>query len=822
MLTLVSSQPEPEVAAAPPRPKRKVRRMLAWLVGVAGVLAILVATGYAIFEQVQEKAASKRSEEARRLAELDSPLALRRALGILGDLRQARPRDGKVALTRAEILAALWGRFEGTEAARTEARQALAEAKGLRTDDERMASLEAHHLLFEGRNAEAARVAESALLVHRSSARLGYVLGMARLALGDLTAASATLKLAANQASQFLPGWVALARVQRLRGRLEAADQSVDHVLSRSAQHPGALVEQALLRQARGEVVDAATLHRLIRQVHPYPPLLAMGRLVLGRNALAEGEFDEARALFQQAALVAPEDPEIGLALLESQLLRGGDFRQAWVLHGALMDRTRELPSAAVALAETALGTGRPEEALRFLRRAAPVGVVPESVNERERVVRVQAAWELDQPEAADRLCREVWKSKQPGALSQEACLLHAARRRHRLVLDRQAKGLRGRLGKLAAALGLYARHRYDRAVEALIPLARDGRTTGWTLIILADALQRVDRPRAALPFLEQAVGQEAGSLRSRLALARGYQAAHGQAKALPGWSELLNEKAEGPRTMLEIGELGLDLAQYEAVEQLATRLERMHQTSGHAAYLRGQVAIRGQRDRRRARAQYEASQMREPGHLPSKLGLARLAFELGDVDGGRQLLDEAFDASGRSPEITLFLAREAFEANRIEMARQAYVKAALGFRVLGATYRASEVLAELGHRLSGIKSYRHRSVLRVLRWALRLNAKPARAHLRMGQFLEARGKHDEALACYQRATRLGPELAEAFFHRGALLLATRGEPQQVIQALGRYLDLTRAPKGRNARNAKAWLSRIQSRRRYLAAKNRS
>ncbi|MDY0004901.1 MAG: tetratricopeptide repeat protein, partial [Polyangia bacterium] len=96
---------------------------------------------------------------------------------------------------------------------------------------------------------------------------------------------------------------------------------------------------------------------------------------------------------------------------------------------------------------------------------------------------------------------------------------------------------------------------------------------------------------------------------------------------------------------------------------------------------------------------------------------------------------------------------------------------------------------------------------------ALQLSERPASAHLRLGQFLEARGKLEEALQCYRRATHLGPELAEGFYRLGALLVATRADPHQAEQALSRYLDLTRTPSGRNAANAQAWIARLKARR---------
>jgi tetratricopeptide (TPR) repeat protein len=304
--------------------------------------------------------------------------------------------------------------------------------------------------------------------------------------------------------------------------------------------------------------------------------------------------------------------------------------------------------------------------------------------------------------------------------------------------------------------------------------------------------------------------------VRARLALAHGLVRANRRDLALRLLDTLVGEKPVGARTLLQLGELGLALGRLEQVSAIARRMGRLHPTSGHAPYLQGVVLLRERRQRRQARARFEAALMREPGHLESTLALARLAFERGDLHGGRALYHQAHRRAGRAPEITLELARSYFAHKRIRSARKAYVRAALGYRLLGARYRAAEVLAELGHRLSGIERYRHRSVKRILLWALRLSSRPARAHLYLGRFLEARGRLDEALAAYRRATRHGPEIPEGFYHLGSLLLATRQDMDQAEQALQRFLDLTPRPRGRKAHNARSWVVRIQKRRRYL------
>ncbi len=813
VLTLVSSQPEPQ-PPSPPK-KRRIRTYLKVGFGILVVVAALVGTGLVVYQQAQEKVVRKKQRHALQIARLDTPLALRRSLQVLDKLQADRPGDGRIAVARAEILAMLWGRYEGSESSRRAALDALKRARKDKADPERVSAVAGDHLLFEGRYAEAARHAEAALLMFPKSARLGYVLGVARYYLGDLTAAEATLRLAASQDPRFLPVRVALARVQRQRGRLKAAERTLKELLARSPRHLEGLLEEVLLKQARHQRDSGATLVRLERQASPYPPVLAIARLALARQALRQGEIRRARELLQQAALAAPDDPEIGLALMESRLGPGGDAREAWSLRSRVAERSREYARTPMVLAQVALAVGRPDEAMKFLRRPATTVPSPR-IRATERIVSIRAAWELDQAELADRECSEVFRAVDPRPSVVETCLVHTALQRDRAQLKTQQKKRTGRLGRLARALRHYARYQFAKAVDTLTPLVRAPNTSPRTLLLLAKSLQEIERPSAALPFLKRAVWKDASSVRTRLALARGLLLANHPEAATKRFHELLNGKPVGARTLLDLGRIGLRLGRLKEVQRIATRIARLHRTSGHAAYLQGAVLLCKPRTRRGARSRFEAALMLEPGHLLSTLALARLAFDRGDLDGGRSLFDEAYRRSGHSPEVTRAMARAYFAHRQVRRARWAYVRAALQYRLLGARYRSAEVLAELGHRLSGNKRYRHRSVMRILKWALKLSPRPARAHLRMGQFLEARGRIKEALAAYRLAARHGPELALAFYHLGSLLLAAHRDPRQAEQALGRFLDLTRDPNGRRARNAQTWLVRIQKRRRYL------
>lgn len=795
------------------------RRRLGLVVKLALVVLLvagaLVATGYIVYEQAQKKAVDRELNRAQRMVALDTPIAYGTALKILDKVAARRPNNPRLAGVVAEIRAFLWGRFGGDEQARLAAMRSLSLARRLDADGERVTAVEGYHLLFKGHYAEAARHAEAALLTHRRSARLGYVLGVARYHLGDLTAAEATFKLAQAHNDRFLPARVALGRIQRQRGHLKSAEATLRRVLVDSPEHLEALIELQLIAEARRDKGAGAGLRLLLRRARPYPPLLAIAKLAAARQSLARGEWEQARRQLQESALLAPDDPEIALQQVDSQNHPGGDARKAWSNQERIVDRSREYQAAAAIFAQVALAVGQPARALGFLRRPVPAAL-PKDVQDRIVATRVNAAHELDQPELADRLCATVLSQSSVGRLARVSCLAHAARQRREDMLKAELRRVTaGVESELVAGLRDYQRRKYNRAVASLTKVVRSPGSSPWTLALLAEALQHTERAVAALPFLRRAVRESAQDYRMRLQLVRGLLLAHRPERALKLWNGLLSEKPSGARTLMDLGELGLMLKQWKDVAGIAKGLVRTHATSGHGPYLQGVLLLRGEQ-RRKAREKFEAALMRDPSHVPAMLGLARLAFWRGDVGGGRVLFDKAWSASGRDPAIQLELARAYLKYNFVYQARRTYVRAMLQYRGLGALYLASGAMSELGDRLAALKKYRHRAVLRILRWSLRLYWRNPHSQLRIGRFLEARGFLDEAIKSYQRATRFAPELSDGYYYLGALLLAAKRDALQSEQALRRFLDLTPFKTGRRARNAQKWLARAQARRKYF------
>jgi len=812
VLTLVIPPPEPDASA--PKPKRRWGFFLKLGLGLVVVVGALLATGYVVYHQAQDKAVKRELARARRLSGLDTPAAYRAALQILDKVVVKRPKDARLAALVAEIRAFLWGRFGGDEKARVRAVTALKRARDLEANAERLAALEGYHLLFKGRYVKAARKAEAALLIHKRSARLDYVLGVSRYHLGDLTAAEATFKLAVAHEPEFLPARIALGRLQRQRGHLTLAEATLKQVLVESPDHLEARLERRLIALATGKATGDTEHQRLVRLATPHAPLLALAKLATARKALRGGDWNRARRLLRESALLAPDDPEIALQLVASQLLPGGDARKAWSDHERLADRSREYRSAASVFARAALAAGRPGEAMRFLRKPVAATLPPEVVEQRT-VAKVNAARELDQPEIADRACAEVFKRKRPGRRARAACLVHVARARRGNELERLAKVSRGADSELVSGLVSYQKRNYPRAVRVLSGVVRRPGVTPCTLLLLARALQMIERPTAALSLLRRAVALSSQALRPRLELAWGLVRSRRLDEAKRLFAALMSDKPHGARTLMDLGRLGLRLDLRKEVAHLAKTVTRRYATSGHGPYLAGMLHLRAEQ-RRKARARLDAALLRDPGHVPSKVALARLALWRGDVGGGRVLYESAWRASRKDPGILLELARGYFKHKYVNRARKAYVRATLQYRGTGSGFLASGALSELADRLGSLKRYRRSAIARILKWSLQLYWANPRSHLRNGLFQEARGYHVDARLSYQRAIRYGPEISEGYYHLGAHLLAWKRDLRQAERSLERFLEMEGARGGRRVSNARKWLKRIKARRKFF------
>jgi tetratricopeptide (TPR) repeat protein len=796
------------------RPRVPWSRWLAWAATILAFGGLAAGAGIAMYHQQQQKAGARELQRALALTVLDTREAYQESARRLERLARKRPRDLRVATALAEARIFLWGRFDGGEPARAQALAAMAAVRRLGAGTERVEALEGYLLLYQGRIPEAARHAEAALLRHRGSARLGHILGLARFHSGELVAAEATLQLAVEQSGGLLPVRLDLARVERQRGNLAAARRNLDLIQAQSPGHLASEVERVLVLQQEGEDPGEAVLAALARRAGQRATPLARIHLAQARQALRRRDPARAMPLLQTAALARPDDPEIALGLVEAALLPDGDARQAWTLRERLRERTREYPRASALFTSAAAAVGRPDLALRWIKAARADR--PERVmTADEQLALIQSARELALPEEADPLCLGILSGAEAAPAVVEACALHAARRRDVALVAKLAQPRSGIDAQVLLGLRHLAHRRYDEAADALRAAAARGPVSAGLLEALAESLLRTGRPRAAVDPLRRAVAVSAQSVRSRLELARALARVGQVDEASRQFNVLVNEQPRGPRTLLDLARLGLVLRRDEDAARVARRVQEAHPRSPVGPYLEGVLLLRAER-RLGARERFEAALARDPGHHPSQVELARLAFWRGEVDAGRSLFEEAFRRSGQAPDVIVALGRALLDRGLLDAGREAYQRAALLHRSTGADRRAAEVLTELAERLAALPLYPRDRIRHYLDWALRLSGRVGRAHVQSGQQLQASGKLPEALEAYRRAVAEDPESGDGCYHLGALLVATRGDEAEAVRTLRSFLALE--PEGRRADNARLWLQRIVQREAFLRA----
>lgn len=132
------------------------------------------------------------------------------------------------------------------------------------------------------------------------------------LALGRVDEAYAWAREALRQDPQFLAAANTLAVVYRRAGHLREAEAALRHVLRHDERHVAALSNLvALLRQQdRGD--EAAPLAARLAALQPQPPF---EQYTLGRAALAEGRWADARGHFERELQLQPLQHEVHHAL---------------------------------------------------------------------------------------------------------------------------------------------------------------------------------------------------------------------------------------------------------------------------------------------------------------------------------------------------------------------------------------------------------------------------------------------------------------------------------------------------------------------------
>ncbi len=445
----------------------------------------------------------------------------------------------------------------------------------------------------------------------------------------------------------------ALGRIERVRGRLEAAGRALARALELNRANHAARVERALLHLRRGELEAADRDLAVLARAAPTHPRVLYAR---GMRALVAGDMETALGLLTDAAREAASDPAI-----------------------------------AVALGLTHARMGHREQAEQELRRA--VGLRPGSLAPRLALGRLLLAW--GEPGRALALVREA-----PAPL-QGHPLLRALKGGALVALGRREAGV-AELEAAAAALpppsrlrlamGIARAGELERALEltrdALEAVATpagkeaaDGGPSGAGSAQARDVIEAVlaltaGRPAAAEPAARRLVAAEPGRGAYWFLLGRALEGAGGRGQAREAYARVLDIEGTHLPAMLALARLARAAG---ARDEARRWLERAHAATPDSAEPALRLAALAREERRPDEAlRWAREAVRRAPQLPrARLLLGLLLAERGDWSGAAEAA-EAVLAGGRDhPQALLLLGRARQRLGEIERAERAYARLA-------------------------------------------------------------------------------------------------------------------------------------------------
>jgi len=306
--------------------------------------ALLVVRAQALLASNQAGAARDSLEQALRLQPGFSPALLGlarlavqdhdmpRAASLVETILQQNGRDSNALRMQADLL-----RLDGKLARATEIYQQVCHiAPWLIQPQLELATLQiqqsqypqAHTTLDRGRKL----APQNALLL--------YTEAMLDVQEKKYVPARDRLQLVLRSAPDYPPANLLMASVQRSLNDYPQAERSLRAFLASYPQHPAALRQLAALQLAMNQPAQALeTLNPLMAQLHPDAGLLALA----GESYMRLHHYAKASALFEQASVLAPEQPMLLAALAVGRLGQGQPAAASQVLQKAA-----ELDSASI------------------------------------------------------------------------------------------------------------------------------------------------------------------------------------------------------------------------------------------------------------------------------------------------------------------------------------------------------------------------------------------------------------------------------------------------------------------------------------------
>jgi Flp pilus assembly protein TadD len=164
--------------------------------------------------------------------------------------------------------------------------------------------------------------------------------GARALALGDLSAAEATLSVALEYSPRFVEAWVNLGYVELRRGNFEQAGRDLVKARDLNPDVPAPHHGLGLLADKEGRGEEAEAHYRAALAVDPG---FAPARANLARRLYARGQYEDAREQFERLVQVSPGDPAAWAGRAEA-LLQLGRRAEADAVVAEGRERTGDAP----------------------------------------------------------------------------------------------------------------------------------------------------------------------------------------------------------------------------------------------------------------------------------------------------------------------------------------------------------------------------------------------------------------------------------------------------------------------------------------------
>jgi tetratricopeptide (TPR) repeat protein len=386
------SQSQARPLRAGVRRSRSKLAVLGWILLGALVIGGGVLAGLYIRDKRLDKQIVAAREQAVAVAKADTWQGWVGARDRLAGIAQASSTVGnRAALARTRALVA----YEFGDGI-AEARAAF---DGLGGRGGLSAQLAAAYLALAQNDAAAARkAAEAAVAGSANDASAHYVLGHAHLLAGDVKGATASLKTALDREARPLYA-LGLARAHAAGSQWDEAVAAVDRALVLTPDHPGALIDRAVLLSASGRIgpSSAATpavkdlrtrLEKVIaegakpsnEQARGVSPMqVALAHLALARLDQARGDLNAAQIDTVNAQKVNIEDQRFAEELAETHFALMG-YPNARFVADLVLKYWPDSRRGRTLLAQLAFVEGRLQDAIAVIDKNAELAQYPRAL----------------------------------------------------------------------------------------------------------------------------------------------------------------------------------------------------------------------------------------------------------------------------------------------------------------------------------------------------------------------------------------------------------------------------------------------------------